>query len=131
MFVLSVLEAPNTKTNSLCVQTHLAIKLFLILILVPVLIIVQVRLLSSLCCVCLSSSIQHSNCVSRSVTTVKLSSRVHNINIFSLFTLNFSMRTQRAVQPACCDSVSLQVHHSAHGMHISALCHSVLEPFIL
>ncbi len=32
MFVLSVLEAPNTKTNSLCVQTHLAIKLFLILI---------------------------------------------------------------------------------------------------
>ncbi len=28
MFVLSVLEAPNTKTNSLCVQTHLAIKLF-------------------------------------------------------------------------------------------------------
>ncbi len=33
MFVLSVLEAPNTKTNSLCVQTHLAIKLFLILIL--------------------------------------------------------------------------------------------------
>ncbi len=24
----SVLEAPNTKTNSLCVQTHLAIKLF-------------------------------------------------------------------------------------------------------
>ncbi len=29
MFVLSVLEAPNTKTNSLCV---LAIKLFLILI---------------------------------------------------------------------------------------------------
>ncbi len=34
MFVLSVLEAPNTKTNSLCVQTHLAIKLFLILILI-------------------------------------------------------------------------------------------------
>ncbi len=33
MFVLSVLEAPNTKTNSLCVQTHLAIKLFLILML--------------------------------------------------------------------------------------------------
>ncbi len=33
MFVLSVLEAPNTKTNSLCVQKHLAIKLFLILIL--------------------------------------------------------------------------------------------------
>ncbi len=33
MFVLSVLEAPNTKTNSLCVKTHLAIKLFLILIL--------------------------------------------------------------------------------------------------
>ncbi len=32
LFVLSVLEAPNTKTNSLCVQTHLAIKLFLILI---------------------------------------------------------------------------------------------------
>ncbi len=31
MFVLSVLEAPNTKMNSLCVQTHLAIKLFLIL----------------------------------------------------------------------------------------------------
>ncbi len=31
MFVLSVLEAPNTKTKSLCVQTHLAIKLFLIL----------------------------------------------------------------------------------------------------
>ncbi len=31
MFVLSILEAPNTKTNSLCVQTHLAIKLFLIL----------------------------------------------------------------------------------------------------
>ncbi len=31
MFVLSLLEAPNTKTNSLCVQTHLAIKLFLIL----------------------------------------------------------------------------------------------------
>ncbi len=31
MFVLPVLEAPNTKTNSLCVQTHLAIKLFLIL----------------------------------------------------------------------------------------------------
>ncbi len=30
MFVLSVLEAPNTKTNYLCVQTHLAIKLFLI-----------------------------------------------------------------------------------------------------
>ncbi len=28
MFVLSVLEAPNTKTNSLCVQTHVAIKLF-------------------------------------------------------------------------------------------------------
>ncbi len=28
MFVLSVLEAPNTKTNSLCVQTDLAIKLF-------------------------------------------------------------------------------------------------------
>ncbi len=28
MFVLSELEAPNTKTNSLCVQTHLAIKLF-------------------------------------------------------------------------------------------------------
>ncbi len=26
LFVLSVLEAPNTKTNSLCVQTHLAIK---------------------------------------------------------------------------------------------------------
>ncbi len=34
MFVLSVLEAPNTKTNSLCVQTHWAIKLFLILILI-------------------------------------------------------------------------------------------------
>ncbi len=34
MFVLSVLEAPNTKTNSLCVQTHLAIKLFPILILI-------------------------------------------------------------------------------------------------
>ncbi len=32
MFVLSVLEAPNTKTHSLCVQTYLAIKLFLILI---------------------------------------------------------------------------------------------------
>ncbi len=32
MFVLSVLEAPNTKTNSLCVQTYLAIKVFLILI---------------------------------------------------------------------------------------------------
>ncbi len=31
MFVLSVPEAPNTKTNSLCVQT---IKLFLILILI-------------------------------------------------------------------------------------------------
>ncbi len=31
--IVSVLEAPNTKTNSLCVQTHLAIKLFLILIL--------------------------------------------------------------------------------------------------
>ncbi len=31
MFVLSVLEAPNTKMNSLCVQTHLVIKLFLIL----------------------------------------------------------------------------------------------------
>ncbi len=28
MFVLSVLEAPNTKTNSLCVQTDLAINLF-------------------------------------------------------------------------------------------------------
>ncbi len=28
MIVLSVLDAPNTKTNSLCVQTHLAIKLF-------------------------------------------------------------------------------------------------------
>ncbi len=28
----SVLEAPNTKTYLLCVQTHLAIKLFLILI---------------------------------------------------------------------------------------------------
>ncbi len=28
----SVLEAPNTKTNYLCVQTHLAIKLFLIYI---------------------------------------------------------------------------------------------------
>ncbi len=26
MFVLSVLDAPNTKTNSLCVQTHLPIK---------------------------------------------------------------------------------------------------------
>ncbi len=36
MFVLSVLEAPNTKTNSLYVQTHLAIKLFLILILIPI-----------------------------------------------------------------------------------------------
>ncbi len=34
MFVLSVLEAPNTKTNTLCVQTHLAINLFLILILI-------------------------------------------------------------------------------------------------
>ncbi len=34
MFVLSVLEAPNTNTNSFCVQTHLAIKLFLILILI-------------------------------------------------------------------------------------------------
>ncbi len=34
MFVLSVLEAPNTKTNALCVQTHLAIKLFMILILI-------------------------------------------------------------------------------------------------
>ncbi len=35
MFVLPVLEAPNTKTNSLCVQTHLALgtQLFLILIL--------------------------------------------------------------------------------------------------
>ncbi len=33
MFVLFVLEAPNTKTNSLCVQTHLGIKLFLIPIL--------------------------------------------------------------------------------------------------
>ncbi len=32
--IVSVLEAPNTKTNSLCVQTHLAIKLFLILIVV-------------------------------------------------------------------------------------------------
>ncbi len=31
MFVHYVLEAPKTKTNSLCVQTHLAIKLFLIL----------------------------------------------------------------------------------------------------
>ncbi len=31
MFILYVLEAPKTKTNSLCVQTHLAIKLFLIL----------------------------------------------------------------------------------------------------
>ncbi len=30
MFALSVLEAPNTKINSLCEQTHLAIKLFLI-----------------------------------------------------------------------------------------------------
>ncbi len=38
MFVLSVLEAPNTKTNSLCVQTHLAIKFFLILILILILI---------------------------------------------------------------------------------------------
>ncbi len=36
MFVLSVLEAPNNKTHSLCVQTHLAIKLFLILILIIV-----------------------------------------------------------------------------------------------
>ncbi len=32
--IVSVLEAPNTKTNSLCAQTHLAIKLFLILILI-------------------------------------------------------------------------------------------------
>ncbi len=32
MFALSVLEAPNTKTNSLCVQTHLALKLFQILL---------------------------------------------------------------------------------------------------
>ncbi len=30
MFVVSVLEAPNTKKKSLCLQTHLAIKLFLI-----------------------------------------------------------------------------------------------------
>ncbi len=35
MFVLSDLEAPNNKTNSLCVQTHLPIKLFLILIELP------------------------------------------------------------------------------------------------
>ncbi len=32
MFVLSVLEAPNTETNTYCVQTHSAIKLFLIMI---------------------------------------------------------------------------------------------------
>ncbi len=40
MFVLSVLEAPNTKTNSKFhqykFQTHLAIKLFLILNLVAI-----------------------------------------------------------------------------------------------
>ncbi len=36
MFVLSVLEAPNTKTNSLCVQTHWAIKFFPVLILIRV-----------------------------------------------------------------------------------------------
>ncbi len=34
MFVLSVLEAPNTKTKFLVCATHLAIKLFLILILI-------------------------------------------------------------------------------------------------
>ncbi len=32
------------------------------------------------------------------------------------------MRTRRAVQPVRCDSVSLQAHHSAYGMRISALC---------
>ncbi len=36
MFVLSVLEAPSTKTHYLFVQTHLAIKPFLILTLIPV-----------------------------------------------------------------------------------------------
>ncbi len=32
MFVLSVLEARNTKTDSLCVQTHLAIKLLILIL---------------------------------------------------------------------------------------------------
>ncbi len=40
----------------------------------------------------------------------------------------FSMRTQRAVQPVCCDSVLFQEHHSAHGMCIPPRC---IEPFVL
>ncbi len=47
MFVLSVLEAPN-KTNSLCVQTHLAKKLFLILIInINVMLLINVTRVSS------------------------------------------------------------------------------------
>ncbi len=32
------------------------------------------------------------------------------------------MRTQRAVQPVCCDSVLFQEHHSAQGMCIAPRC---------
>ncbi len=38
------------------------------------------------------------------------------------------MRTQRAVQPVCCDSVLFQEHDSAHGMCIAPHC---IEPFVL
>ncbi len=38
------------------------------------------------------------------------------------------MRTQRAVQPVCCDSVLFQEHHSVQGMCIAPRC---IEPFIL
>ncbi len=41
-----------------------------------------------------------------------------------------SFCTRDAHKRARCDSVLLQAHHSAREMLISALCRSVLEPFI-
>ncbi len=49
------------------------------------------------------------------------------INISFLCALNFSFELcLRAVT-----QVLLQAHHSAHGMRISALCRSALEPFVV
>ncbi len=60
--------------------------------------------------------------------SIKRTYLIQYLSIYLPPVLFFSMRTQRAVLPVCCDSVLFQEHHSAHGMCIAPCC---IEPFVL
>ncbi len=67
----------------------------------------------------------------RSFTSQTLFRSAQSLRYLSIYlppVLFFSMRTQKAVQPVCCDSMLFQEHHSAHWMCIAPRC---IEPFVL